>query len=483
MNSQKIRADILTEINDLQATAQSFGWEKIKSGSWFNGFLVSCLGSYQKRVIEQGGEAWLREKYPGLPTEAIASKLCDLAEKYSAIAGSASGAAASAAVLTAGVGIPFALTGIMAEVLYTVRLQLRLVFDLHMLYGIPLDASDPEDLLGIFAVVYGVKLAEVGGIGVKALGPEVMRAQLYRLIHGNTKAIQAAVNRVLGPRIARSVTQKGILKTAVPVVGVALSAGWNYTATRAMGSRVRQEVRIRASLREEALRIQDRVATDETTALAVVEGLLALALSDGDFDDLERVVYLAFLRWLQLSPEQLKTFSDKIHADLDGVLIQLRAIEDQTSREAIAHCFCLISAADGDIKPSEKKLLAELLDALDQTEQLHKTEELCDRFRKETGKMAQAVGAVGDAVGNTAGNATEAMDTAISWVKGRLLPEVPSRKATSDSDLKAGAEELEIQDVLQMMRELNSELAEGKINKENYEERWIQLEKQLLRRQ
>ena len=354
------------------------------------------------------------------------------------------------------------------------------MYDLHLLYGIPLDASDPEDLLGIFAVVYGIKLAEVGGIGVKALGPEVMRAQLYRLIHGNTKAIQAAVNRVLGPRIARGVTQKGILKTAVPVVGVALSAGWNYTATRTMGSRVRQEVRIKAALREEALRIQNRVANDETTALALVEGLLALALSDGDFDDLERDVYLAFLRWLQLSPEQLKTFSNRIHADLDGVLNQLRAIEDQASREAIAHCFCLIAASDGVLKLSEQKLLGELLDALDQIEQLQQAQELCDHFRKETGKTAEAVGAVGDVVGKAAGSASEAMSSAMGWVRGRMRPDATSREATPDSDLEAGVAELEIQVLLQMMSELNSQLAAGTISTEIYEAKWIQLEKQLL---
>ena len=226
-----------------------------------------------------------------------------------------------------------------------------------------------------------------------------------------------------------------------------------------------------------------KIITELKEVLSSKKWLAEQVTDNGDFDDLERVIYLAFLRWLQLSPEQLKTFSDRIHADLDGVFNQLRAIEDQASREAIAHCFCLISAADGVIKPSEKKLLAQLLDALDQTEQLHQTEEMCDRFRKETGKMAQAVGAVGDAVSDTAGNATEAMDTAMGWVKGRLRPEAPSREATSDSELKADAEELEIQVVLQMMRELNSELAVGEINKENYEARWIQLEKQLLGKQ
>jgi hypothetical protein len=68
----------LAEINDLKATAQAFGWDAIKSGSWFNQFLGACLTGYQERVMEQGGEAYLRDKYPGLPTEAIAGKLCEL---------------------------------------------------------------------------------------------------------------------------------------------------------------------------------------------------------------------------------------------------------------------------------------------------------------------------------------------------------------------------------------------------------------------
>lgn len=110
---------------------------------------------------------------------------------------------ASAAVVTAGVGIPAAIVGVMAEVLYTVRLQLRLAYDLHLLYGMPIEADDPDDLMKLFAVIYGVKSAEVGGLGLKAYGPEVARAQIFRLIHGNTQAIQAAAGQVLGPRIAK----------------------------------------------------------------------------------------------------------------------------------------------------------------------------------------------------------------------------------------------------------------------------------------
>ena len=228
---EAIKAGILQELSDLKATVESFGVQAIKDGSWFNKFLKSCLSSYERQVMEQGGAAYLRGKYPGLPTDAVAGKLCELAEMYAALAGGLSGATASGAVLTAGFGVPAAIVAVMAEVFYTVRLQLRLAFDLHLVYDIPLAADDPEELTQLFAVVYGVKVAEVGGLGLKALGPEVARAQLFRLIHGNTPLIQAAASTVLGPRIAKQVTQKAIIKTAVPIVGVGISAGWNYATT------------------------------------------------------------------------------------------------------------------------------------------------------------------------------------------------------------------------------------------------------------
>lgn len=478
-NSDEIRAGILAEINDLKATAQAFGWDAIKDGSWFNQFLTACLSGYHERIIQQGGEAYLRGKYPGLPTEAVAGKLCEMAEQTAAIAGSMSGAAASGAVLTAGAGIPVAVTAVMAEVLFTIRLQLRLVYDLHLLYGIPLDASDPEDLLGLFAVVYGVKLAEVGGIGTKALGPEVMRAQLFRLIHGNTKAIQAAVKQVLGPRIARSVTQKGILKTAVPVVGVAISAGWNYTATRLMGSRVRQEVRIRAGLREEAARLQAKLYSDEQACQAVIEGLLALAIADGEFDDLEREVYLAFLRQLDLSEEQLTSLATKVHADLDGVLAQLRKIEDNQSREAMGRCFCLIAASDGTLRPAEKQILGQLLEAIGQSQQLEQTEELCARFRKEEGALGQAMGAVSDAVGSAASNASDAVGSALGWIKGKLQNQQQPDSGIKEDDFQVDAAELRAQQILRKMADLDRQLAAGEISTDSYQAQWADLQSQI----
>jgi len=448
-NSETIRKGVFAEINDLKDTARSFGIDAIKDGSWFNEFLASCLKGYHERVMKQGGEAYLRNKYPGLPTDAVAGKLCQLAEQAAGIAGSLSGAAASGAVFTAGAAIPATVLAVMGEVLYTIRLQLRLVYDLHLLYGIPLDTSDPEDLMAIFAVVYGIKLAEVGGIGAKALGPEVMRAQLFRLIHGNTKAIQSAVRQVLGPRIARSVTQRGILKTAVPVVGIAISAGWNYTTTRLMGSRVRQEMRIKAGLREEAAYLHGKLSSDEQTSLAVVEGLMALAIADGEFDDLEREVYLSFLNQLDLNEEQLSKLASKIHTNLEGVLKQLARVEDENSRAAIGRCFCLLAASDGVVRPAEYDILLQLLGVIGvQRQQAYK---LCFRFRQEEAERSQ-----GQAM------SSEAFGSAVSWEKGEL-PEL------QDKEFKANAKEQQAQVLLQELAKLGDQLASGEISIETYQ--------------
>ena len=54
-DAEAIKAGILQEFADLKHTVQSFGVQAIKDGTWLNKFLMSCLGSYERKVMEQGG--------------------------------------------------------------------------------------------------------------------------------------------------------------------------------------------------------------------------------------------------------------------------------------------------------------------------------------------------------------------------------------------------------------------------------------------
>jgi tellurite resistance protein/uncharacterized protein (DUF697 family) len=470
-----IKAGILTELAELKDTVQSFGFQAIKNGSWFSKFLQSCLSTYEKRVIEQGGAAYLRGKYPGLPTDAIAGKLCELAEAYAATAGGLSGAIASAGVLSGGVAMPAAITGVMAEVFYTVRLQLRLAYDLHLLYGVPLDANDPEELTRLFGVVYGVKAVEVGGLAVKKYAPEVARAQLFRLIHGNTPMIQAAASQVLGPRIAKQITQKAIIKTAVPIVGTAISAGWNYTTTRMMATRVRHGVRVSAALRQETKRLQEQIGCNEQTELGVLEGLMALALADQDFDDKEREVYLTFLKQLEVPEEQLQRLAEKVDTDLEAVCAALGSIQDPGNRASVARCFCLIVAADGELEVKEREVLARLLKALGQQQLLEELPAMAQRFRRENNAVDQALFAAGD-LANQAG---AKVGEVVGWA-GKLFQKAkPVDIATAEVDFEASTEERTKAIILGAMEKLTQRFADGEISQEDYKSQFAVLAEQL----
>src|SRR4051812_8726859 len=291
---------IRTELEDLKAIALAFGIERIRDGSWFNEFIHAMLATYAQRIIAGGGIAFFRTKYPGLTRDQIAEKLCDLATRYAALAGGASGATASAAfaatIGTAGgagvVAVPAGLAAITAEMLYTTRLQVRLVYDLSTIYGYPINVEDPEDLYKAFCMAYGVAFA-TGNAGamVKATAPEIARAQIRGLINGQTAAIQQVAIRLLGPKIGRQITQRAILRAAVPVVGIGISATWNYVATNAIATAARHGLRATGRLRDAVGDIAHILQARPNDATLVLESMLTIITADGHFDQYEQEVF------------------------------------------------------------------------------------------------------------------------------------------------------------------------------------------------
>jgi hypothetical protein len=189
------------------------------------------------------------------------------------------------------------------------------------------------------------------------------------------------------------------------------------------------------------------------------------------FRNLEREAYLAFLRLLNLGEEQLTRLAVRVHSDLDGVLAQLRSVEDAQSREAMGRCFDLIAASDGALRPAEKQILAQLLEAIGQSQQLEQAEELCAHFRKEEGALGQAMGAVS--------NASDAVGSALGWMKDKLRNQQKPNAHLQDDDFKADTGELRAQQLLQKMAELDHQLATGEVNAEAYRAQWADLKAQV----
>ena len=225
------------------------GWAGLKSGKWFYEFARSTFRTYYARATPE----YLKEKYPGEDAESIADRLIHVAAKNALLLGSVTGAAISAdelaGLVTAGeggVGIPgnilLGLAALGAELVLLVRFQLQMVAGLARLYGVELDADDPEDVLTVFTFALGGSLADQAGRLGMRLGARATR----RMVERHVRREMFAPWRLLGERVGARLVSRSLLKYAVPMVSVGIGAAWNYASTRAMGRLARRHFQQRA---------------------------------------------------------------------------------------------------------------------------------------------------------------------------------------------------------------------------------------------
>ncbi len=377
-----VQSQIKTELKDLKKMAVAFGPASLRDGTWFNEFVHAMLSSYAEKIIKAGGVEYFRKKYPGLTQDAIAEKLCTLAMRYAAIAGGVTGITASTGVL-GGLTIPVLITTIGGEILYTTRLQVRLMYDLATVYGDPIDLDDPEQLYRAFTLAYGISgvSANAGAIAAAA-GPEVVRAQTYRLFTGRMPIIQEAAKKILGPNIGKMITRNAILKVIVPGAGVAISSGWNYVSTKGIAEAGRQELKLEARARQTAIDLCNEAKLKSDDLPIIVQAVQALITIDGSIDPRELKVYQAIVKCLNIPDEALQEIEARVEINADTIEKQLRAVKRVKLRKALAELLKLTSAASGTIAPAELDLLNRFLSALDARLDLDELQAQASHFKR-----------------------------------------------------------------------------------------------------
>jgi len=183
----------------------------------------------------------IRTHYPGLAPHLQAKHAIKLAAKYNGVAGAISATVITGLEIsipkTVGADLPVAVpaigAAIMADVGYTTRAQLRTVYDLSVIHGAPLDATDVEDCLLIFLLALNVKLVEGLGDIAKAVGPRVVQYNARKLLRsGVRKAIVQAVTKAAGTQVGRKLTERAILRLLVPGISVPIASSFNYYSTK-----------------------------------------------------------------------------------------------------------------------------------------------------------------------------------------------------------------------------------------------------------
>jgi hypothetical protein len=209
------RSRLTAEISRIAGRSGRAGWRgALSAGRWLTSEVLAMAPRIPVRDQQR-----LRAQYPGLSPEELADALIHGAGRAAAVVGAGAGAAM---VLP----LPSAPVEVAVETLALVGIEIKLVAELHEVYGMRAPGSAPERMLAYVAAWAhrrGVALAPAGLV----------------LVAGSP--LRRRLQRRLLARAGRSAMSLGPLLTGA-VAGAAL----NRSETRHLGADVRADLRRRS---------------------------------------------------------------------------------------------------------------------------------------------------------------------------------------------------------------------------------------------
>ncbi|MFE1409935.1 hypothetical protein ACFW6F_03900 [Streptomyces sp. NPDC058746] len=330
--------------------------DDIKSGNWFTKLLAQALSSYTGRVDWQ----YFQERYEGVPADAVVDQRIKMAARYAALEGGLSAGAYSAAIAAtlgslggaATATVPAAVATMMVDVAFITRLQLRLAHDIAVLYRVPLDLSDPDDMWRLIRVAFTIKSGEVVREGVVKAVPAVVRPLIKRFYSG------AVLNAAKGlPVVGKYLLKRNVIKIGIPMVGVPLAVVLNRYTTLLAGRHAQAVFRNEARVIELAESLSGR--SRHPQSMLWVAWLVITA--DRKIADDEALLMRHLVRLVrdrhQVVDEEFAQLVDMDPAEvwrrLDAESGDLLDLLDAAER---------VAAVDGAVNAREKAVISELRD-------------------------------------------------------------------------------------------------------------------------
>ena len=323
----------------------------IKSGSWFTKLVGQALNTYTTKVNWE----FFQEKYRGVPADVIVDQRIKMAARYAALEGGLSAGAYNAAFV-AGLGgaiplaVPAAIGTVMVDVAFTTQLQIRLAYDIAVLYRVPIDIHDPEDLWKLIQVAFTIRSGEAVAEGVLKAVPAVVRPLIRSFYKG--AVLQAA--RGL-PVVGKYLLQRNVVKVGIPLVGVPLAVVLNRWTTLIAGRHARLVFRNEARLIE----LADRLSTKSRHPASLLWVAWLVVNADDKISNDEAALMRHLLAAVRRDHRLVDdVFSQVVDVKADDVWLRLAAEEGdlddiEVAAQAVAEC-------DGPTNIKERALLKEL---------------------------------------------------------------------------------------------------------------------------
>lgn len=344
------------ESSEVREFVKRLSGDDIKSGGWFAKLLAQSLTAYTDKVDWH----YFQERYEGVPADAIVEQRIKMAARYAAIEGGLSASAytgtVAATIGSAGgaspVTVPAAVATVMVDVVYVTQLQFRLAYDVAVLYRIPLDLSDLDDLWKLIRVAFTIKSGEVAREGVVKAVPALVRPLVKRFY---SKSVLSAARGL--PIVGKHLLQRNVIKIGIPLVGVPLSVVLNRYTTQVAGRHARAVFRNEARVLERAEKL---AMTSPHPQLMLWVAWLVIKADDKISDD-EALLFRHLVRIVeerhQVKDDQLAQLVEveakEVWQRLDAELGDLSDIVEVANR---------VAAVDGEPTRKERTVIAAIED-------------------------------------------------------------------------------------------------------------------------
>lgn len=341
---------------ELREFVAGLSGDDIKSGGWFTKLSAQALGSYTDKVDWH----YFQERYEGVPADAIVDQRIKMAARYAALEGGLSAGAYSAAIVTtlgslggaSPATVPAAVATVMVDVTFITQLQLRLAYDVAVLYRIPIDLSDPEDLWKLIRVAFTIKSGEAVRESIIKVVPAMMRPVIKRFYSGSVLAAAKGL-----PVVGKHLLQRNIIKIGIPLVGVPLAVVLNRYTTLVAGRHARAVFRNEARVIELAENLSERSQHPQLTLW--VAWLVIMA--DGKISDDEALLIRHLVRLIkdrhQVVDEELARL-----VDVDPAEVWRRLDAEPGDVSDLVEVANGVANVDGAVNALERRTISELQD-------------------------------------------------------------------------------------------------------------------------
>ncbi|MER6566281.1 hypothetical protein ABT288_08850 [Streptomyces sp. NPDC001093] len=341
------------EIKDF---VKSLSADDIKSGGWFTKLAAHAMNSYTEKVDWQ----YFQDRYEGVPADAVVDQRIKMAARYAALEGGLS-AGAYTATVAATIGslggaspatVPAAVATLMADIAFVTRLQLRLAYDISVLYRVPLDVHDPDDLWKLIRVALTIKSGEAANKIVTKTVPPLVRPLVKRFY---SKSVLAAGKAL--PVVGKHLLQRNVIKIGIPLVGVPLAVLLNRYTTLLAGRHARAVFRNEARVIELAEGMSER--SRHPQLMLWVAWLVLRANAKAKIADDEALLMRHLVRLVRERHEVVDERLANV-VDIDPAEVWKRVDAEPGDLSDVIDAAERVATVDRDVDSREKAILAEL---------------------------------------------------------------------------------------------------------------------------